>query len=208
MPKETILITEDDPILAGDIAQRLRALHYRVCATTSNARQAISIASTWKPDLVLMDINLPGGMDGIEAAEQIHALQVPVIYLTGYHDGPLLERAKQTNPCGYLLKPFETGDLKVAIEIGLHRHSSYQKRLAEYQNSAAASRLAGLLQICCYCKKIKEPSDHWTQIETYIMQRTDASFSHGMCPECFDNVKRQLDDLENSPSEVAALIVA
>jgi hypothetical protein len=94
------------------------------------------------------------------------------------------------------------GDLRIAIEIGWfkYRADKERRRLAESLQTGPAGlqTLKGLLSICSYCKKIKESSENWTQIESYIMKRSAASFSHGMCPECFAQVLRQLEAVEGS----------
>lgn len=194
MPIAQILIADDDAYVAEDLQTRLESLDYRVCATTGLAQDAITLATNLKPDLVLMDILFGEGMDGIQAGAQILASKVPVIYVTGYWDGPILDRASSTEPYGYLVKPYETAQLKTNVELALHRHKAECHR----RRMAALKTLSGLLPICCYCKKIKEGDSIWTQIEAYIMQRTDASFTHGMCPECFDRVKNQLDSLDTT----------
>ena len=205
MAKQQILIAEDDTLFAQDLQSRLESLDYEVCGNTRRANEAVALAQCLSPDLVLMDILLAGEMDGIQAAEQIRAFRLPVIYVTGCWDGPTLERAKGTEPCGYILKPFETAHLKVGIEMGLQRHRSLERerpREPECDGPAAAGPegLNGLLSICCYCKNIKDDEGAWSQIEAYIMKRTKVSFTHGMCPECFGRVKAQLERLEKATS--------
>jgi diguanylate cyclase (GGDEF)-like protein len=122
MAKMKILVVEDESIIAMDIAATLKQLGYEVMAIVPSGEQAISKVEEDKPDLVLMDITLKGGMDGIETAEQMRSrFKIPVVYLTGSADEKTLERAKLTGPYGYIMKPFEEADLRVTIEIGLHR---------------------------------------------------------------------------------------
>src|SRR5215211_5478121 len=109
MLKPQILIVENEAFIAQDIRQRLQGLGYSVVACTGQAEEAVRMARDLKPDLVLMDIMLTHEMDGIEAAEQIRKLhQIPVVYLTAYSDRQTLQRAKLTEPFGYILKPFES----------------------------------------------------------------------------------------------------
>ena len=108
-----------------DLQQRLEKMGYRVPVVVASGEEAIESTLDSTPDLVLMDINLQGKMDGVEAAERIRALhQVPVIYLTAYSNDQTLARAKITEPFGYLLKPFEERELQTTIEIALHKHQS------------------------------------------------------------------------------------
>lgn len=126
MAAEEILVAEDERIVARDIEKRLTRLGYVVPALVVSGEDAVQKAAELKPDLVLMDIQLRGEMDGIEAAEQIRTeLGIPVIYLTAYADAATLQRAKATEPFGYIIKPFDERDLHAAVEVGLRR------RLAE-----------------------------------------------------------------------------
>ncbi len=128
MPNSQILVVEDERIVASDIEKRLKRLGYRVLATVASGEEAIEKAHDTEPDLVLMDIVLKGGMDGISAADKIHALfNIPVIYLTAYADPDTLARVKKSEPYGYLIKPFEERELIAAIEIALERHRNVSK---------------------------------------------------------------------------------
>jgi signal transduction histidine kinase len=123
MAGSKILVVEDERIVAKDISRRLERLGYIVVATASSGQEAIQKAIKTQPDLVLMDVQLKGEMDGIEAAQQIRVgLDVPVIYLTAYADQNTLQRAKITEPFGYIVKPFDERDLHATIEIALRRH--------------------------------------------------------------------------------------
>src|SRR3954468_15076204 len=96
-----ILIVEDDRVVARDIQQQLSRVGYTVVGTTPRGEDAVSLALETRADLVLMDIRLEGGIDGIDAAQQIRErLQIPVIYLTAYADEQTLQRAKVTDPFG------------------------------------------------------------------------------------------------------------
>ncbi|MGB8216970.1 MAG: response regulator [Candidatus Methanoperedens sp.] len=119
-----ILLVEDEAIVAMDIKIRIEKLGYIIPAIASTGEDAIKMAAEICPDLVLMDINLGGGMDGVEAAEQIHKrIDIPIIYLTAYADEKTLSRAKITKPFGYILKPFEERELQCAIEFAIyHNH--------------------------------------------------------------------------------------
>ncbi len=131
MAKANILIVEDNEIVASDINRRIKKLGYSVAAIVSSGEEAINKAQEHHPDLVLMDIVLKGEMDGIEAADLIHTrFNVPVVYLTANTDTTILNRAKQTEPFGYIIKPFKDRELTIAIEIALYKYKS-EKRLCE-----------------------------------------------------------------------------
>ncbi len=125
MESARILVVEDEAITALDIRGRLQRLGYSVPAIASTGADAVRRVEETQPDLVLMDIRLQDGMDGIEAAEAIRArFDIPVIYLTAYTDEETVRRARLTEPFGYLLKPFEERELYTTIEMALHRHRS------------------------------------------------------------------------------------
>jgi signal transduction histidine kinase len=126
MAGEKILVVEDERVVARDIEKRLKNLGYQVPASVASGQEALIKVAELQPDLVLMDIQLRGQMDGITAAEQIRAdFDTPVIYLTAFADEDTLQRAKSTEPFGYIVKPFDEKDLHVTIEVALRR------RLAE-----------------------------------------------------------------------------
>jgi signal transduction histidine kinase/DNA-binding response OmpR family regulator len=128
MSKATILIVEDEAIVAADLAGKLGRLGYRISGTTGRGEDAIDRVRELQPDLVLMDIRLAGAMDGIEAAHLVRQeFGLPVIFLTAHSDRATLERAKLSEPFGYLLKPFDDLGLETHIEMALYKHLAERK---------------------------------------------------------------------------------
>ena len=128
MNNSQILVVDDESVVALDVNSRLQHLGYTVAAVASSGEEAVERTAETRPDLVLMDIKMPGGMDGIKAAEQIRErFDIPVVFCSAYGDEGTLERAKITGPFGYILKPFEERDLRVAIEVALHKHKMDQE---------------------------------------------------------------------------------
>lgn len=128
MDKTKIMIVEDESIVARDIRNMLMGLGYEAIQTTSDAKEAIKIAESERPNLVLMDVMLSGETTGVAAAEIIYSqLNIPVVYLTAYADETTLQRAKETKPFGYLLKPFEERELKSTVEIALYKFQMEMK---------------------------------------------------------------------------------
>ena len=126
--KTKILVVEDESIVARDIRNMLLGLGYEVTDVTASAAESLKIARTKKPHLVLMDIMLQGKKTGLEAADQIYnEYNIPVVYLTAYADETTLNKAKQTEPFGYLLKPFEERELQTTIEIALYKFKMEMK---------------------------------------------------------------------------------
>lgn len=131
MAKAKLLIVEDEALIALEIKVRLQQMGYEVCGVAARGEDAVRQAAELRPDLVLMDINLPGRMNGVDAAAAIREEhRIPVVYLTSHSDREIVERAKQTDPYGYLLKPFQAEDLRIGIELALHKHA-LERRLRE-----------------------------------------------------------------------------
>ena len=127
MTQARILVVEDESIVAADIQDRLESLGYEVPATVASGERAVEKAGALRPDLVLMNIQLNGRMDGVEAADQIRQrFGIPVIYLTANADHPTVQRAKVTEPFGYVIKPFEERELHTAIEVALYKYQAEQ----------------------------------------------------------------------------------
>ncbi|MEO8891328.1 MAG: ATP-binding protein [Coleofasciculaceae cyanobacterium] len=140
-----VLIVEDEEIVAFDIESILHSLGYEICAVVSSAEEAIASTSLCLPDLILMDIMLKGSMDGIQAAAEIHRrFNIPIVYLSAYGDTNTIERAKLTEPFGYLLKPFAEKELHTAIEIALTRHYAEQKVRQALEAEKELSKLKSL----------------------------------------------------------------
>lgn len=128
-PAARVLIIEDEIIVAKDIEAMLRNLGYAVCGIVRTGEEAVRRATSEQPDLVLMDIGLKGEMDGIEAARQIRATHgIPLVYFTAISDPGTFQRAKQTDPYGFICKPFEEKDLRSIVELALH-HGKRDRQL-------------------------------------------------------------------------------
>ena len=143
MEKQKIMVVEDSIVVSRDIQNRLTTLGYGVAAAAVTGQEAIDNAEETRPDLILMDINLKGPMDGVEAAEKIHKrLDIPIVYLTAQSDEGTLKRAKLTVPFGYLLKQ---RDLHTTIEIALYKHESEIKLQDESDQNLALFEVARIL---------------------------------------------------------------
>lgn len=142
MAGEQILVVEDQRAVAGALKMRLRGLGYDVTAIARDGFEAIEKAAELHPDLILMDVRLGEGMDGIEAAQRIRStLDIPVIYISAHVDQKLLERARATQPAGFINKPFTTKDLLTAIDLALHgrQRAAEGERAADAANDPAAA---------------------------------------------------------------------
>jgi CheY-like chemotaxis protein len=119
----SILIVEDERIVAKDLQRMLESLGYSVAGIASSGEDAVRKADECRPGLILMDIRLGGALDGIEAAGMIREQSdMPIIYLTAFSDAETVKRAKATRPSGYITKPFRATDLRCAIELAVNKH--------------------------------------------------------------------------------------
>ncbi|CAD5290345.1 MULTISPECIES: response regulator [unclassified Imperialibacter] len=119
-----ILVVENNSIVASDIVISLSDMGYEVVKWVKTGKEALEAVHELAPDLIIMDINLDGPMDGIQAAELVSKIQlVPIIYLTAYSDNTTFERAKKTHPFAYLVKPFVEKDLGFAIDLAIDNFS-------------------------------------------------------------------------------------
>jgi len=124
MPLIKVLVVEDEFIVAADLKARLNKMGYKVVGTAASGLEAIEKVWRESPDIVLMDIVLKGDMDGIATAEAIkQGYNIPIIFLTAYADQNTFSKAKLTEPFGYICKPFQEKNLRMAIEVALQRHS-------------------------------------------------------------------------------------
>jgi two-component system, response regulator PdtaR len=123
-----ILVVDDEAIITMQLEERLIAMGYSVVGMAASGEEAIEKARIYKPDLVLMDIVMPGKIDGIEAAKTITEVQdIPVVFVTSYVDDQIIEKAKAVKPYGYIVKPFNGFEIKAAIEVALFRKHAEKK---------------------------------------------------------------------------------
>src|SRR3990172_5663919 len=181
----TVLLIEDDSndalLIQRDLAGAMAAPFELVHAST--LKSGLERLVNARVDVVLLDLHLPDG-EGIGLLEKVEALapHVPVIMLTGRDDDEVAVEAVHKGAQDYLVK----GQVPAALLRRSIRYAIERKKLlTELARSAREIKtLRGFLPICANCKKIRDDKGSWTQIETYISERSDAEFSHGLCPEC------------------------
>jgi diguanylate cyclase (GGDEF)-like protein/PAS domain S-box-containing protein len=144
MEQERILIVEDERIIALDLKRRLERFGYTVVGMASDAESGIEMTTETLPDLVLMDIMLQNGSDGVEAATIIREKhRIPVVFLTAYADDTTIQRAKRAEPVGYVLKPFKERELLTTIDIGLYKSRVERELLRQERLFSSILRSAG-----------------------------------------------------------------
>lgn len=196
-----ILVVEDGIIMARDIERRLKTLGYSVAGIATSGEEAVRLSAQLRPDLILMDVNLRSPMDGIQAAEQIRShTEIPVVYVTGYSDEATLQRARQTDPFGYVLKPFEERELRTTIEMALYRHALYLHLRESEQRYRAVSELTSDFAYALRVEKDGTPSTEWV---TEAFARTT-----GLIPDVLPELSRHVhpDDAGIVKSRLAHLL--
>ncbi len=217
-PPVRVLIVDDNAELRATMRSILNMLDHTVAGEAEDGAKAILLTQKLKPDIIVMDISMPG-MDGITAARKIQAVQpTPVVLLTAMDTPDLVEQARDAGVVAYLVKPPEASELQRVITITLARsresdelrrlneelqrlntelnrvNAELEKRNRQLQRALKTIKtLSGLVPICAWCgKKIQDDDGQWTSIETYIEKHSDAEFTHGICPECLAKFKREL----------------
>ncbi|QCO18435.1 hybrid sensor histidine kinase/response regulator (plasmid) [Azospirillum brasilense] len=165
-----ILIVEDDRIVARDIQHQVSRMGHVVVGLSASGEEAVRLAGSHQPDLVLMDIRLDGEMDGIEAARRIReAHRIPVVFLTAYANDEVVERASRTEPFGYLLKPLEEPQMRTVIQMALYKQASDAKlRLSERRYAATLASIRDGVILCDrdgrveFMNRVAETMTGWT----------------------------------------------
>jgi len=191
MIKTRVLVVEAETNISAELDGRLRRLGYELTGRADTGEAAIRAAKDSRPDVVLMDIGIDGIAQGTETASYFQEnLKLPVIFLSANSNDTTIFRVRDTGPFGFILTPCDERELKVAIEMAVFRHRMETEREAlihQLQTALAQVKaLSGLLPICAECKKVRDDGGYWSQVEAYIEERTEARFSHGLCPICFD----------------------
>ncbi len=168
-----ILIVEDDRIVARDIQHQVSRMGHVVVGLSASGEEAVRLACSHQPDLVLMDIRLDGEMDGIEAARRIREAQrIPVVFLTAYANDDVVERASRTEPFGYLLKPLEEPQMRTVIQMALYKQASDARlRMSERRYAATLASIRDGVILCDrdgrvdFMNRVAETMTGWTAAE-------------------------------------------
>jgi DNA-binding response OmpR family regulator len=167
----------DDNNLNLKLLKSILEPHGYVTQTALNAEAAYELLKTEKPELILLDVMMPA-VDGFETALRLKKSpglkEIPIIFLTSLNETKDIVRGFEVGGVDYVTKPFNPPELLARIRT----HVELRRAREEIQT------LHGLLPICAWCKKIRDQSGHWQAMESYISERSQAEFSHSVCPEC------------------------
>ena len=179
-----ILVVDDQVVITMQLEERLTGMGYEVVGRASSGEASIDMARHFRPDLVLMDIVMPGRLDGIDASKVIQTeLEIPIIFLTAYADDEYVQRAKHVEPYGYIVKPFQEKEIKAAIEVALYKKQIelvmviQQARLRERVERHAVELEKRMTERIAELRRLlNEISDHETrmaELEDAIRQLRD-----------------------------------
>ncbi len=189
MKKENIrvLVAEDDFLVKNLLQNLLAEEGYILISEVSNGQDAITETIKHHPDVILMDLKMPG-MGGIEASRDIMAEHpTPIVVLTAYDVLELVDEASKVGVGAYLAKPPQRHEINRAITIAMARFADMMELRRVNQELQDAldhiQTLEGILSICANCKRIQE-NGVWISVESYVEAHSQAQFSHGLCPDC------------------------
>jgi PleD family two-component response regulator len=174
--KAFLLIVDDNPVNIQVLGNMLEDSGYRTAATLSG-NDALKFIKEEKPDLILLDIMMPE-IDGFQICKKIKkgedTKDIPVIFLTAKNDTESIVRGFDVGGVDYISKPYHSAELLARIKTHLELKHAREEIIS----------LRGIIPICASCKKIRNDEGFWASVETYLETHTDARFSHGICPDC------------------------
>ncbi len=185
-----ILIVDDNPTNLRVLGHILKRLECEI-SVASNGTKALEIINTTPPDLVLLDVMMPD-ITGFEVCKRVKEdeqfKELPIIFLTALTDKDEIIKGFELGAVDYVTKPFNPQELIVRIKthLALKKARDDQSKLIEDLQTALqqVKMLSGLLPICAHCKKVRNDTGYWQQVEVYIERHSEAQFSHGICPDC------------------------
>lgn len=197
--KPVVLIVDDVPENIKVLGNTLRNRNYVISAALSGEQALEIINQSLSPDLILLDVMMPG-MNGFEVCAKLKSSpatnEIPIIFLTAKTETEDIVKGFEVGAVDYLTKPFNTAELlaRVRTHLELKAAKDRQKELIGSLEKALeeVKTLSGFIPICSYCKKIRDDKGFWEQVESYVGKRSTAQFSHGICPDC---VKKYYPDM-------------
>jgi sigma-B regulation protein RsbU (phosphoserine phosphatase) len=195
-----ILVADDDPIGAALLKRSLTRWGFEVAVASDGDQAWQLIQDDALLTMAILDWMMPG-TTGVELCRRIRQdderAHMHVILLTARDSQSDVVAGLDAGADDYLIKPFDPEELRARVRVGM-RILALQERLAERVNQlqealSNVKRLTGLLPICCYCKRIRTDQNYWEQVDQYVTQHSEARFSHGICPHCFDKVMAEFE---------------
>jgi phosphoserine phosphatase RsbU/P len=194
-----ILIAEDDPVSRRLLQASLLKWHYEVTVAKDGAEAWAVLQPEDAPRLAILDWMMPD-MDGLELCRRARERPGPrptyIILLTARERKEDVIAGLQAGANDYVTKPFDQEELRARVQVGV-RVVDLQGMLADHVKElqealARVKQLRGLVPICAYCKKVRDDKNFWQQVEHYVSEHTEAQFSHGICPDCYQKAREEL----------------
>ena len=193
-----VLIADDDAALRHGLRVQLERWGYEpVVCEDGTAARAVLVGGN-APPLAILDWTMPGA-DGVTLCREIRSTPslsaMYVVLLTAHDTRDQMVEGLTGGADEYIVKPFDWGVLRARVSTGARIATLQQnlaQRVTELQNALTmVKQLSGLLPICSYCKRIRRDGNYWQQLEAYLSEHSEAEFSHGVCPECFEVAKKE-----------------
>jgi PleD family two-component response regulator len=201
-----ILVADDDRMSAEMLARTLTPAGFTVATARNGAEALAALQQPDAPSIAILDWNMPE-LDGPEVCKHVRANAAPgsdryLILLTSRDAREDVVAGLRAGADDYLVKPFHAGELLARVSVGqrvLELQEGLARRVQELELALSkVKRLSGLLPICSYCKAIRSDDNYWQQVDRYLAEQSDAQFSHGICPPCFERISKELDEYEKT----------
>jgi DNA-binding response OmpR family regulator len=202
------LIADDDRATAETLARTLARWEFDVAIAGDGNDAWEALRGADSPPLAILDWMMPG-LDGPEVCRLVRTEAAHpnayLILLTSRDGRADIVNGLQAGADDYLVKPFDPAELQARLHVGT-RVLGLQERLAERIKELQSAlievkHLSGLLPICSYCKRIRNDNNYWQQVDAYIAQHSEAQFTHGICPTCYDTISKELDEYQKGKTE-------
>jgi phosphoserine phosphatase RsbU/P len=196
-----VLVADDARIAAAVLAQTLGRWEFDVTVVSDGAEAWRHLEGVSAPMLAVLDRMMPG-LDGAEICRRVRRdmpnANMYLVLLTSLRGGEDVVSGLDAGADDYVTKPFDVDELRARINVGVRVLALQEKlsqRVLELQAALAnVKQLHGLLPICSYCKRIRGDDQYWQQVESYIAARSDAQFSHGICPPCYEKLEVEIEE--------------
>ena len=202
-----ILIAEDDLVSRRVLAATLEKFGHEVLVAANGAEAWDAFQSPDAPQLAILDWMMPE-VDGVELCRRVRSkpTQTPpyLILLTARAEKADVVAGLDAGANDYLTKPFDSTELRARVQVGIHvleLQNRLAARIAELESALwQVKQLQGLLPICSYCKKIRDEKNYWQRVDNYLSEHADVRFTHGICPDCYQNAMLELKQTRSDPA--------
>lgn len=202
-----LLIAEDDPVSHRMLESMCKSWGYEVTAVSDGAAASEILLGNDPPPLAILDWMMPH-LDGLEVLRRVR-LREPgrpsyIILLTARGNKGDVVQGLEAEADDYVIKPFDYHELRARVQVGarvIRLQTALEERVRELERALTRVKsLQGLLPMCSYCKRIRNDGNYWQQVESYIAEHSEAEFTHGVCPQCYETIVKPELDLLREPS--------